>query len=192
MTERQFADGSKDVTRRVGWKSLKKGTLLRGVRKAMGLKKGEKIQSLGVLQVVSVRSERLDAITKEECIREGFPEMTPAEFIDFFAASHKCNPETVITRIEFKRLDFSVGLTSSKSSRKNRILEFVKKYEFMGAAADAGREKVCVYFAKAETMSEWLLRYLESERKFFDEEKKGFEILCGEVAARAGAAAEGC
>ena len=42
MTEPQFRDGSKDVTRRLGWKFLKPGDRIMGVRKCMGLAKGEK------------------------------------------------------------------------------------------------------------------------------------------------------
>lgn len=34
MTEPQFVDGSKDVTRRMGWKWLKPGDRIMGVRKA--------------------------------------------------------------------------------------------------------------------------------------------------------------
>ena len=64
MTEAQFLDGSKTVTRRMKWLKLKAGDQLTGVRKGMGLKKGEKQHVLGDLDVVSARRERLDAITR--------------------------------------------------------------------------------------------------------------------------------
>lgn len=104
LTEPQFLDGSKDVTRRVGWRTLTAGTRLRAVRKGMGLKKGEKAHALGVIEVVDVRRERLDAITAEDCAREGFPEMSPAEFVAMFCREMSCKPETLVGRIEFKRV----------------------------------------------------------------------------------------
>lgn len=112
LTEPQFLDGSKNVTRRLGWLHLKPGDRLMGVRKAMGLKPGEKIVRLGAIEVVSVRREPLLAMTHKavdygasECRREGFPDMHPAEFVDFFCSTHKgCTPETVVTRIEFRRV----------------------------------------------------------------------------------------
>ena len=41
LTTPQFRDGTKDVTRRLGWTFLKPGDRLCAVVKAMGLKKGE-------------------------------------------------------------------------------------------------------------------------------------------------------
>ena len=107
LTEPQFLDGSKDVTRRMGWKNLKPGDRLRAVRKAMGLKKGEKVHVLGEIEVVNVRRETLDAIHAEPngVRREGFPAFSEWEFINFFCASHAgCQPETIITRIEFRKV----------------------------------------------------------------------------------------
>jgi hypothetical protein len=42
LTEQQILDGTKDVTRRLGWLFLKRGDLIRPVRKCMGLKRGER------------------------------------------------------------------------------------------------------------------------------------------------------
>lgn len=106
MTESQFLDGSKTVTRRTGWLKVKAGDRLRGVRKGMGLKKGEKQHVLGDLDVVSARRERLDAITPEDVVREGFPDMTCGEFVAFFCKGHAgCRPFSPVTRIEFRRID---------------------------------------------------------------------------------------
>lgn len=107
LTEPQFLDGSKDVTRRMGWKNLKPGDRLRAVRKAMGLKKGEKVHVLGDIEVVSVRRELLVALYSEPngTAREGFPAMSPSEFIHFFCASHAgCTLASIVTRIEFRRV----------------------------------------------------------------------------------------
>lgn len=104
MTTPQYKDGSKDITRRVGWWNLKPGDRLRAVEKAMGLKKGEKIKPLGVIEVISVRRERLDEITQDDCRREGFPDWTPAQFVAFFCRGKSgLSGATEVNRIEFKR-----------------------------------------------------------------------------------------
>jgi hypothetical protein len=105
MTESQFLDGSKTVTRRLGWEFLKAGDRLTGIRKGMGLKKGEKQHVLGDLQVLDARRERLDTITQEDVVREGFPDKTPAEFVEMFCTFNRpCKPDWKITRIEFRRI----------------------------------------------------------------------------------------
>lgn len=73
MTTQQVKDRSKDVTRRFGWWFLKPGDRLYGVEKAMGLRKGEHMKRLCYIEVVSVRTEPLNAITKSDVVREGFP-----------------------------------------------------------------------------------------------------------------------
>ena len=100
----QFMDGSKTVTRRMGWKNLNAGQVLMGVEKAMGLKKGEKVNKLGVIQVVSTRWEPLEDITQEDVVREGFRYWTPEEFIEFFCKFNKCKRTDLVNRIEFKKL----------------------------------------------------------------------------------------
>ena len=105
LTIPQFRDGTKDVTRRLGSKNLKVGTILKAVDRVMGFKKGEHSKTLGVIKVTSVRREPLDAITEEECAREGFPDLTPEQFVDMFCQANKirCSGHKV-TRIEFVKL----------------------------------------------------------------------------------------
>lgn len=105
LTTGQFKDRSKDVTRRLRWLNLKPGDRLCGVVKSQGLKPGEKIERLGGIKVVDVRRERLDAITSEDVIREGFPNMTTDQFITMFCGHMNCDPSTIVTRIEFKHVD---------------------------------------------------------------------------------------
>ena len=104
MTERQFLDGTKTVTRRLGWKTLKAGEHLMAVRRAMGLKKGEKQVKLGEIVVLSVRREPLYCITAADVIAEGYPDSSSWEFIDAFVDAMGIEPSTHVTRIEFERV----------------------------------------------------------------------------------------
>jgi hypothetical protein len=72
----------------------------------MGRRKGEPLERITDVLVLSVRRERLDLITPAEVAAEGFPDWTPAEFVEFFCGSHKgCTPESLVTRIEWRYLD---------------------------------------------------------------------------------------
>lgn len=105
MTTAQIIAREKDVTRRFGWWYLKPGDRLCGVKKGMGLKRGEKIERLCLIEVVSVRAEPLNAITQEDVIREGFPNWTPKDFIDFLVKHYRCDPSASVNRIEFKYIE---------------------------------------------------------------------------------------
>ena len=105
MTTRQFIDRQKTVTRRFGWWFLNPGDVVCGVEKAMGLQKGEKIKRLGLIEVISTRSEPLNAITQDDVRREGFPDWTPEQFIQMLVDHYKADPAKVCNRIEFKYLD---------------------------------------------------------------------------------------
>lgn len=117
LTTSQIVDGTKTVTRRLGWLMLKPGDKIRPVRKCMGLKPGEKLDVLGdPLTIVSIRREPLRAMTDDldygfkECALEGFADhpayQWPSEFVSMFCATHKgCTPDTIVTRIEFKRVN---------------------------------------------------------------------------------------
>jgi len=104
MTTPQFLDGSKDVTRRMGWKQLKAGDELCAAKKCMGLKPGEQIERLGMIRVKAVRREPLADITPDDVVREGLPAWSTEEFIAFFCAGHGCQPSDIVTRIEFERV----------------------------------------------------------------------------------------
>lgn len=118
LTEPQLMDGSKDVTRRCGWEwlveAVQSGPVrLTAVRKAMGLKKGESPVRLKTIEVYEARFEQLDAITPDEVRREGFPGVTPAEFVAFFCAANKCTPNTMVTRIAFRHVDADLALANA-------------------------------------------------------------------------------
>jgi hypothetical protein len=105
LTKEQVKNRTKTVTRRTGWTFLKPGDVLNAVEKGMGLKKGEKVKFLCQIKIIKVSREALISIDYSEVIKEGFPEMKPADFIKMFCSTHKkIDPSKTITRIEFKYL----------------------------------------------------------------------------------------
>lgn len=112
LTTDQVRKQTKTVTRRLGWKTLKAGTLLQPVVKGMGLKKGETVERIGgPIEVVDVWRgplERMcgheDFAASDEARLEGFPQMCSEEFVAFFCKANGCAPDTEVTRIEFRYL----------------------------------------------------------------------------------------
>lgn len=130
LTTDQIRDRSKTVTRRIGWKFLKRGDILNACVKCMGLKPGEKIERLGQIKVIDVRREPLDFMDttgaahpngdreflmndlvdypddygNEEAKKEGFPYMTGSEFVTMFCEHMGGSPVQEVTRIEFEYL----------------------------------------------------------------------------------------
>lgn len=108
LTQPQIRAKTKRVTRRVGWFNLKPGQLLQGCEKCQGIPPGGRMVKLGVIRVESAVGEPLRRLIDDpaygaaEVILEGFPEMTPEEFVSFFCKSHKgCTPDTIVCRIAF-------------------------------------------------------------------------------------------
>lgn len=124
ITERQLLEGSKTVTRRTGWLDLRPGEQLLAVRRATGM---AKVVPLCVIEVVSVRRERLDAVDPTDVLAEGFPHWTNhvGEFVRMFCDTHTVRDEGVqrlnrhgswtptrravrpddeVTRIEFRKV----------------------------------------------------------------------------------------
>jgi len=102
LTEQQVLDGTKDITRRLNWHWAKPGMRLMACRKCMGRKPGEPLVRLREIEVVSVRREPLYAITPDDVRREGFPDMTPAQFCTMFMRHAKCDLDREVARVEFK------------------------------------------------------------------------------------------
>lgn len=86
LTTRQVLAREKTVTRRAveTWTRLRPGEVVVAVEKGQGLKAGERHRVLAVIEIVDVRIEDLAAITADDCAREGFPEMSPADFVAFY------------------------------------------------------------------------------------------------------------
>jgi len=124
-TVEAFKDQTKTVTRRLGWDDVYYGEELCGVEKGMGLKKGEKINRLGVITVICLNMEPLNNIIKRpyrddqcqtirrpkrsEVEREGFPEMTAEDFVEMFLKMHKgkkIDGEPISETTQVKRVAF--------------------------------------------------------------------------------------
>ena len=105
LTTDQIINRTKTVTRRLGWWFLKSGEVVNAVEKAMGLKKGEKIKRICQVRIVSTRKEPIYNIDHADCVREGFPDWTPGEFIGMFCSHNKCKSHTEINRIEFEYVE---------------------------------------------------------------------------------------
>jgi len=107
LTTEQIRNRTKTVTRRVGWKTLKVGTILNACVKCQGLKKGEKINKLCQIRVTDVRREELDCMARVsaygniEATREGFPEMNGREFVNMFCLHMGVKSYDEVTRIQF-------------------------------------------------------------------------------------------
>ena len=105
LTQAQVRDRSKTVSRRIGWGWASPGQIVRIVVKGQGLKPGEKIQPMAIVEFLSVTREPLSAITADDVVREGFPAMTPAEFVAMFCHHMGTTPDQEITRLEWRYRD---------------------------------------------------------------------------------------
>lgn len=112
-TEQAVVERRKFVTRRIGWWKDKNGRRLTVpgdrltlCRKVMGRKKGEPLVRLALVEVVDVRRERLDSITHRDVALEGFPELTPRQFVQrFFCDAQGIAGDTIVTRIQWRYVD---------------------------------------------------------------------------------------
>ncbi len=128
LTVKAMEDGTKDVTRRLGWADLKPGDQFMAVEQCQGLRKGglkkngEKPKVFGPCECVSNKPEPLheiksrpcrlrpagDVMDRPECEREGFPHLRPDQFIAMFCQHMKVEPSKVVNRIQFKRVNLRI------------------------------------------------------------------------------------
>lgn len=105
FTEEAVRRREKTATRRKGWAFLRPGERITLCRKVMGRRCGEPLVRIVDVRVISVRREPLERITAEEVAREGFPGMSPHEFIRrFFVEAQGIQPADEVTRIEWAYL----------------------------------------------------------------------------------------
>lgn len=112
LTTPQVRNQTKKITRRIGWKDLRRGTWVQPVVKGQGLKRGEHVEKIGgPIRILSARRERVDALLEDEAygraevLAEGFPDLSPAEFVAMFCQANDCKPSTRVTRIEFEYVE---------------------------------------------------------------------------------------
>lgn len=118
LTETAVVERRKTVTRRLSWEYIQPGDRLWLCKKVMGHKPGEPLERLALVEVVSVRRERLDAITPSDVVAEGVPldeffvfvdpsgeQPTPEQWVRWFCHQMRCVPDTEVTRIEWRYLD---------------------------------------------------------------------------------------
>jgi len=105
MTVQQVKDRTKTQTRRYGWSNLKVGDILWAVEKAMGLKKGEKINRLGKIQITGVRQEALNRVTDNDLTKEGFSKMSKQDFIALITRRYGSAPSDPINVIDFEYIE---------------------------------------------------------------------------------------
>lgn len=105
MTTAQIEARTKTITRRFGWWFLKPGDQICAVKKAMGLRKGETVERLALIEVVAVRAEPLELITQADVIAEGFPDWTPAQFVQMLVDHYRIPPREICNVIAFRYLD---------------------------------------------------------------------------------------
>ena len=106
LTQRQIRSGSKTVTRRLGWANLKPGEHVMAIVKGQGIPKGGHVEHIRELVCVSNRPEHLSQMLiqpdygREEVVKEGFPELTPEQFVAMFCKHMGCEPQKLVNRIE--------------------------------------------------------------------------------------------
>jgi len=112
LTTEQVRAQQKTVTRRLGWTFAKPGDIVQPVVKAQGLKKGERVEKIGgPIRILSVDRVVLGDISPQDVYREGFPQMTPREFVQMFKAHNGGLKGQIVTRIQFEYIEapLSVG-----------------------------------------------------------------------------------
>jgi hypothetical protein len=77
LTTDQVRSRTKTVTRRLGWKDLKPGTLLQPVVKAQGIPKGGKVEKIGGLIRVTGRAPRIAWYQPRRLRARGLPGLAP-------------------------------------------------------------------------------------------------------------------
>lgn len=105
-TTEQARDRSKTLTHRWGWGDLKPGERVQQVEKSQGLKLGEKVEKIHVIQIVSNRPSPLRNITQADCVVEGFPNKSPLWLRSLLMSMKPKNFKGEHpNRIEFKYVD---------------------------------------------------------------------------------------
>ena len=101
----QFLAGMKTVTFRLGWDDLYPGDRIMAIAKGQGIKKGEKVQRLGEIEIIAVRLIQVYEISDADIILDGFGGMPKSEWIKWFCRQMGCHEGRWVSRIEFRRIN---------------------------------------------------------------------------------------
>ena len=114
LTQEQARTRTKDVTRRQHWDNLKPGDMIQQIVKGQGLKKGQHVEKIHIIRIISVQAEHVDDIVsrwyrdgKFEAGREGFPQWVGQEwrFVEMYCKANKCRCFDDCNRIEFEYVE---------------------------------------------------------------------------------------
>lgn len=100
----------KTVTRRYGWHKAKPAQIVMAIEKGQGIAKGERVVPICEIQLLTPRWERADLMVTDleygerECVLEGFPELSPKEFVEMLCDFNKKRPDELVHRLEFRHL----------------------------------------------------------------------------------------
>ena len=95
----------KFVTRRYGWWFSKRGDRVQAVEKCMGLKKGEKVKKICVIEIVDTQAEFVQHIdlSQEELAKEGFSDKSAEWFRELLLSMcPRTQHLAQVNRIEFR------------------------------------------------------------------------------------------
>ena len=107
LTTEQMYSQTKLVTRRQGWDFLKIGDIIQAVEKCQGIPKGGHIKKIGKIIILETRWEPIFQMIhvpqygESEVILEGFPQMTPKEFVEMYCNHNKVKQWERCNRIRF-------------------------------------------------------------------------------------------
>lgn len=131
QTVDQIRNGTKTVTRRLGWEFLKPGDEIMAVVKCQGLRKGDKIEKIRPLRIVNISRQTLFFnVSDEEVVKEGFPGMSSLDFIKMFCKMNKCDEYVKLTRIEFKYIPILWNHDPKDSLRQWEELKLFQMNEY--------------------------------------------------------------
>ena len=104
LTTEQMRKRMKTQTGRLNWDFLQVGCVVMSVEKGRGLRKGERVNRLYPIRITRKWRAPVKSIDQAGCMREGFPDMTPDQFVAMFCAHNKCSPARVINWFQFEEV----------------------------------------------------------------------------------------
>lgn len=105
LTEQAVVERRKTVTRRLGWLHAEVGMPLTLCRKVMGRKKDEPLVRLAEVQLVAVDQIPLYLDLQGDAEREGFPDWSWLQFVEFFRDEMGVEAHQFVTRLEWRYLN---------------------------------------------------------------------------------------